>query len=264
VTTFGDELQKTLFLELTLIKSVLLWLIRNKKLPASRQLDLPLAKPQGSDVYSYKQAEVAAIISHCRTDPRLHWLGRVIVAIACTGLRISEVAALRWTDLDIDSRSILLTDERASGRRQKLGTMRMIKGRRDRSLPIHPDFYAVLVGMKRHPDGLIFHGPRGGRLKPDTMRTIFVDEVIAPLKQRFPTPAGEIGFEHGRIHSFRHFFCSQAFRGGAREADLRNWLGHRESKMVDHYRHLEDADSRMKMDRIDFLGLVDPPEASEG
>jgi integrase len=81
--------------------------------------------------------------------------------------------------------------------------------------------------------------------------------VIEPLKEESPTSPGEIGFEHGRIHSFRHFFCSQAFLGGASEGEIREWLGHAESKMVEHYRHLRNEDAQRKMEQINFTGPED-------
>jgi hypothetical protein len=37
----------------------------------------------------------------------------------------------------------------------------------------------------------------------------------------------EIGFEHGRLRSFRHFFVSQAFICGASEGEIREWVWHR-------------------------------------
>jgi integrase len=70
-------------------------------------------------------------------------------------------------------------------------------------------------------------------------------------------PAGETGFEHGRLHSFRHFFCSQAFLDGASEGEIREWLGHADSRMVEHYRHLRGDDAQRKMAQIDFLGSQD-------
>lgn len=78
--------------------------------------------------------------------------------------------------------------------------------------------------------------------------------MIVPLKKRFPTPPGEIGFEHGRVHSFRHFFVSEAFRQGATEGEVMEWVEHRDSKMVAHYRHLRKDDSHRRMEQIDCLG----------
>ena len=70
----------------------------------------------------------------------------------------------------------------------------------------------------------------------------------------FPSPPGERGFADGRVHSFRHYFVSQAFLSGVGEGEIMTWVGHRDSKMVAHYRHLGNADARRKMNQIDFLG----------
>lgn len=78
----------------------------------------------------------------------------------------------------------------------------------------------------------------------------------------FNTPSGEIGFEHGRIHSFRHYFCSQCFLGGASESEIKEWLGHADSKMVEHYRHLRSKDAQRKMNRIRFLERADSRPAT--
>lgn len=88
------------------------------------------------------------------------------------------------------------------------------------------------------------------------MLSQFIALVIKPLKKSFPTPEGEFGFEHGRLHSFRHFFCSQCFLGGASEGEIKEWLGHAVSKMVEHYRHLRSDEAQRKMSQIRFL---DPP-----
>lgn len=247
---------RSVYLELTLIKSVHAWLIAEGTLPGSCRFSLRLRKPEGTDTYCYTPAEVAAMVQHCRGHEDLCWLADVIVALACTGLRISELASLRWTDLDEGRTTLRLTDERASSRRRALGNVRTTKGRRNRALPVHPDLRSVLLALPRFADGRLFHGPRGGLLKGDTVRNILLRDVIEPLKERFPTPPGEIGFEHGRVHSLRHYFCSQAFLGGAAEADIREWLGHRESRMVAHYRHLRGEDAQLRMGRIDFLGTA--------
>jgi integrase len=74
--------------------------------------------------------------------------------------------------------------------------------------------------------------------------------VLTPLAERFPTPEGEAGFPQGRLHSFRHFFCSLcASRGVAQQVVIR-WLGHKDSKMVEHYFTLHDEEARRQMRRI--------------
>jgi integrase len=252
-----DHADRTAYLELTLLKGVNAWLIKSKLLPAICKLVYPLRKPQGTDTYCYSRREVSAMLAWCQSSAKLAWLAAVIVALAHTGMRISELAGLRWSDVDLEHDTIRVADERASRRKMAAGTARTTKGRRSRIVPIHSRLKAVLVTLAQQPDGRVFHALLGGRLRSRNVLEDFITKVIEPLKHRFATPDGEIGFEHGRLKSFRHFFCSQAFLGGASEGEIREWLGHRESKMVEHYRHLRNDDARRKMEQIEFLDPQD-------
>jgi len=109
---------------------------------------------------------------------------------------------------------------------------------------------AVLEAIPRSSDGFVFHGPLGGRLKADTVRRIFVNEVLTRLAEKFPTPSGEIGFVNGRLHSFRHFFCSLCVSRGVSQQVVMLWLGHRESSMVEHYFHLYSDEAHRQMRRV--------------
>ena len=254
---------RTVVFELTLLKSVITWLIDESKLPADCKIKYPLSKPQGTDTYCYSAAQVSAMVRHCLSKLRLVWLANVIIALAHTGLRIGELAGLRWTDVDMDCNVIRVPDERSSRRKLAAGTARTTKGRRPRTLPIHPRLRNVLEGLPRKSDGRVFHAERGGVLSPNNVLHRFIHDVIEPLKNRFPTPPGEIGFEHGRLHSFRHFFCSQAFLGGASEGEIREWLGHAESKMVEHYRHLRNEDAQRRIKQINFMAEDDEDRPAE-
>ena len=104
----------------------------------------------------------------------------------------------------------------------------------------------------------VFHAPRGGRLKPDTVRNILVREVIEKLKSQFPIRyPGERSFEDGRLHSLRHYFCSICANTGIPERIVMEWLGHTDSEMVRHYYHLNDEESHRKMDLLNPLGEAD-------
>jgi len=92
----------------------------------------------------------------------------------------------------------------------------------------------VLKDLPRR-DGFVFHSPRGGRLKPDTARRILVREVIEPLAEKFPSTDGGKGFRDGRVHSFRHAFCSCCANNNVPEQALMIWLGHADSQMIRRY-----------------------------
>ncbi|WP_020471428.1 tyrosine-type recombinase/integrase [Zavarzinella formosa] len=244
----------TQYLELTTLKQVIKWLSENGHLPPDHHVRLRLPKPQGTTTWCWRPAEVAAMLRHCRADPELNWLGDVLLALACTGLRISELASLRWGDVDLSKNVILLTDDSRRSRRSTGRAGRQTKSGRDRSFPINDDLRAVLDATPRSSDGLIFHGPRGGRLKPDTLRNILVRDVLTPLAPKFPHPEGEPGFRDGRLHSFRHYFCSACASGGVPERVVKTWLGHSDSDMVSRYYHLHDAESQRQMRNMRFVG----------
>lgn len=244
---------RSLYFELTQIKTVLNFLMDEKHLPRESGFRFRLSKPDGSDTYCYKRDEVLAMAELCSLLPDLKWLENIIRVLACTGLRIAELAALRWTDIDLEADTIRMTDERASKKRSDMGSERRTKGKRSRTIPLHPDLKLLLSELPRSSHGRVLTGPKGGLIKVDRAREKFVEHVIKPLSSRFPTPEGEIGFKHARFHSFRHFFVSQAFIAGATEAELMSWVGHRDSKTVSLYRHLRNEDSQRRMQQITFL-----------
>src|SRR6266550_8833211 len=129
-------------------------------LPATTPIRLSLPKPEGSDTYCWRREEVENILAFCRARSDLNWLAEVVLALACTGLRISELASLRWSDIDWDKNFIRLTDESSKAPRLRRRKAREIKNRRSRSFPIHADLAAVLKVMKRTADEVVFHGPR--------------------------------------------------------------------------------------------------------
>jgi integrase len=243
----------TEYLELTTLKQAMKWMAEERLLPTATVPRLTLPKPVGTTTYCWKPAEVIAIVDFCRADPATAWLADIVVALAFTGMRISELANLRWSDIDLAAGTIRLTDESTQAPRAGRAKPRTLKTGRGRSLQIHPDLRTVLARLPRAVDGYVFHGPHGGRLKADTVRNIFVRSVLDPLSRRFPTPAGEVGFRDGRLHSFRHFFCSICADDGVAEAVVMAWLGHRNSDMVRHYYHLFDAEAKRQMQRVRSL-----------
>ena len=245
----------TEYLELTTLKQVMKFLISEKHLPTSCAFDLELQKPDDdTTTYCYRTAEVESMVEHCFADKGLYWLGRVVVALSCLGLRISELAQLRWSNIDDESDLITISDQTKRGSRVQRESAQRTKGRRSRTLFVHPDLKKILHDLPRSADGRVFHGPLGGKLKPDTVRNVLIRDVIAMLKSRFPVEPGEQGFINGRIHSFRHYFCSVCSNSGVPEQVLMRWLGQRSSKMVRRYYHLHTEESKSQMSKINPLG----------
>lgn len=247
------------YLELTTIKQAMKWLAGEKHIPSACLFAMPLMKPKGTTTYCYQPEEVDAIVSLCFADDNLVWLAEITVALATTGLRISELASLRWDDLDFTANMLRLRDMRHRSTRSTRETARSTKTHKDRNLPMRQELRDILAAKSRHPDGRVFHGPLGGLLKPDTVRNVLIRDVLTPLTKRF---SASPGLRDGRLHSFRHYFCSMSAMNRVPEQTLMSWLGHQDSKMVRHYYHLHDESSQMHMARVEFLNVKKPSAAS--
>ncbi|WDI41070.1 tyrosine-type recombinase/integrase [Bremerella sp. P1] len=255
---FGKEREKvaeprTVFFELNLVKSVNLWLVHEEMLPEQLRLRVKLPKPKGTSTYCYRQQEISAMVRQCEAAQELEWLRLVILGLTYTGMRISELASLRWSDIDFDSNHIHVVDERSRSRKKTTGPVRTTKGKRSRVIPMHPELKEVLRPLQEQAGGYVFKAQKGGQLRPRVVLEVFIREVIKPLSSTFPTPENEIGFHNGRLHSFRHAFCSHALGGGASVGEVQDWLGHADSKMVEHYRHLRDDQAQQRMNSLSFM-----------
>lgn len=251
----------TVYLELTFLKQVIKYLITEGHLPSTSAFSYPLSKPRGSATYCWTRDEVTEMISYCRKLSSLNWLANVITALAYTGLRISELASLRWSDVNLESRIITLQDERTFSPTKLKRAPRTTKSGRDRSIPIHQDLIGVLKSIERRGD-FVFHGPRGGRIKPDTIRRILLRDVLKPIAVSSQIPNNTSRFIDGRLHSFRHYFCSTCANEGISEQMVMTWLGHADSRMVRHYYHLHNDEAKRQMSRLSFVNS--PGERNAG
>jgi integrase len=218
---------------------------------------LSVERPEDTDTYCYRGVEVEEILKHCWSDPQLHWLARVVLFLCMTGLRISELINLHWSDVDLDANLLRLPDRRRSARKSQRATARGTKSGRSRALPLHPDLRRMLESMTRAPDGLILHAAKGGKLDDDKIRKVFIRDVIEPLASKFPKAGGEKGFADGRLHSFRHYFISLCASNQVDIEVLKKWMGHRDSKMINYYYHLHAEESQKQIKRIQPAGGAD-------
>jgi integrase len=257
-----DYSPKTLLNELTTLKQCKRWLIDAGHLVGCEPIKLKLRKAESQRAYCYRPVEVEAIVKRCRDVPTLGWIGDAVTALACTGVRIGELATLKWGDVDLVRSRITLADE--SGRSGVQGeSKRTTKSGRSRSFPLHPVLTAILTQLPRR-DQYVFHGPNGGRLKPDFVRRMLVRHVLKPLAQKFPAVNGGQSFIDGRLHSFRHYFVSMCAANRVPEQAVMDWVGHADSAMVRHYFHMHDEEAQRRMNGLDLLGGAAGWSGSEG
>jgi len=250
-----DYAYRTEYLELMTITQCINWLIDDEKvLPAACRPGLNMPKPSGTTTrYCYTDEEVRAIIIKCFEEKNLHWLGRVAIGLAYTGLRIGELAQLRWSDVNLEGKTVCIIDNSRAARHTQLAR-KTTKTKASRVLPLHDEFKRALESIPRTEDGRVFHGPLGGILKPDTVRNILIEKVLQPLTKQFPGTEEELSFRDGRLHSFRHYFCSMCSRNGIPQEVVEKWLGHKSSIMTKYYYHLHNQEAQRLMAQIKSVG----------
>jgi integrase len=142
--------------------------------------------------------QFGSILEHLR-DPQ-----RVMVMVAqCMGLRVSEILALQWRDLDIENLTLQVTRGVVNGRVDRVKTEYS-----EDLLPIHSELASALLEWKKDAfpsvEGWVFANPLTGR--PYNAWSI--------AKHYFRPVARRLGIRFG-WHTFRHTYRSWLDATGA-------------------------------------------------
>ena len=233
--------------EINFICQVMKYLIEEKHLPAELKFRMKLPKVTGSDVHRFSIAEVDAILTLAESLDGYKWMYQALACLAYTGMRISELVNLRWSDVNLTSPtpSILVAD---CGYRSSYATR--TKSRESRVISIHTYLLNVLASMDSCRNSHVFVSPGSEKLNADVFLRLFVKLIIKPLAARFPSTEEGRGFITGRFHSFRHAFCSRAVDSQIPQMVILDWLGHKDSSMTRHYYGISNAESKRLMDSV--------------
>ncbi len=128
------------------------------------------------------------------------------------GLRVGEVAALTWADLDL-----------AGG----MVHVRRGKGGKPRAVPLTAPACALLAELAEgRRDGPVFLNRDGRALSDRSMR-----RIVRELGLR-------AGVGHVHPHAFRHAFATHLLDGGADLRAVQEMLGHRSLSTTQRYTHV--------------------------
>jgi integrase len=165
---------------------------------------------------------------------------RILILIAgYTGLRWGELAALRWSDIDLWARTIRV--RRAFSEEAPRGGMSPVKDHQARTVPIprvvvdELAFYAA----GKAPDDLVFPSAAGTPLRNRNFRRDVFDDAVARLGIQI-TP-----------HNLRDTAASLAIKAGASVVAVSRLLGHESAATtLNHYAglfptELEDVAARL-------------------
>jgi integrase len=172
-----------------------------------------------------------------------------------TGLRRGELLGLRWDDIDLAAGTATIRGALVRGEKGclEMGQPKTRHGRRTIHLPpsvveaLRPHRtrqleHRLAVGAAYQDGGLIFAGPLGAPIHPNT------------LKRRFDRLADAAGVPRIRIHDTRHSSASLGAANGETIKELQARLGHADPAITMRvYVHLTEATQRAAAERMDTL-----------
>jgi integrase len=163
-----------------------------------------------------------------------------------TGMRLGELLAVQWGDLDLTERFVEVRRNVVCG---KITTPKNHQRRRvDLSLTLthalERRFTAAKAAALKAGEPMapwVFPNRDGGFLDADNVRR----RVFAPALRKSK-------LRHVRIHDLRHTFASHLIQNGESLAYVRDQMGHASITLtVDTYGHLVPGSNRAAVDRLD-------------
>jgi integrase len=203
---------------LTILHGILERARKRFKLPSNPVAEVekqPRKRRVSIDVYSTE--EVLALVRKADTAQD----GAIFLTAAFTGLRMGELLALRWRDVDFELQAVRV---RASYTHRALDTP---KNRTGRTVPMIDAVAHELAKLSTRalftgPDDLVFPGAVGD----------FLDD--SALRRRYKTARTRAGLRPLRFHDLRHTFGTHAIRT-ADPRELQEWMGHADFATTEIY-----------------------------
>lgn len=182
---------------------------------------------------------------------------RAILLALKTGIRLGELAALRWTDIDLQSKTIHIRHsiQRVKAESSKKTKTEIIFGRTksvcsERDIPMNDGIYTLLHSYQKNQkksgaateDSFVFCNRQGSYLDPRAYQNYF-SELLK-----------EAGIRCVNFHALRHTFATIAASKNMQIATLSRILGHSNPSItLQIYVHAIDEQDRIEMSKIEGL-----------
>ena len=204
------------------------------------------------------RAEVATLLNTAKAHASRYY--PVLLCAARTGLRMGELLALRWEDLDFRERFIqvsrnythwnLTTPKSGESRRVDM-SLELTQVLKDLKLERQIDAGASGTGVPPW----VFCNENGGLLHPNNIR----DRIFYGLLKK-------AGLRQVRFHDLRHSYASLLLQQGESPVYVKEQLGHSSIQItVDCYGHLIPGGNKQAVDRLDtptIKAAVEPKSAT--
>jgi integrase len=150
----------------------------------------------------------------------------IVLCAYLTGMRRSEIARLRWQDIDFEDKTIYVAET---------------KNDEPRTIPMSESLFDSLLEMKNDAIGeYVFTTPDGN---PYTS--------LSAWKRAWSTALRNSGIEKGRFHDFRHTFISNLIVNEKEDfATVMALSGHKDISMLKRYSHTQEEAKRVAIQKL--------------
>ncbi len=171
----------------------------------------------------------------------------VVVIGFYTGMRLNEIVNMKWKNVDLNARTIIVGDEEF-----------VTKGRKQRFIPICDEAYVVLIkrNCEKYGNNPPLYPLQGGEhnigylfCKDDGER--FTGDYFSRRFKRACKAAGMDKAIH--FHSLRHSFASNLAQQGVSLYVIKELLGHSSISTTEIYSHLNMESLRDAVRKLDSL-----------
>jgi integrase len=228
--------------------------------PAHRLGKIMQKKDLRLDAEPLTREEISVLLETFREHYPAHY--PFALTLARTGMRLGEVLALQWGDIDFNGRFI--TVRRGLSR----GKIETPKNGKTRRVDMSRQLTATLLELRRqrHKERRVEdlrqdHG--------EDSELIFMTASQKPLvashwrSRVFNRALAKAGLRKVRIHDLRHSYASILIQSGESLAYIRDQLGHHSIKVtVDIYGHLAPDGNKAAVDRLDDNTTIRNPGAT--
>jgi integrase len=190
--------------------------LRDDRIERDPVAKIPLFRHRAREPDPLTGAEMEAVLSACAGQVR-----NIIEFAFLTGLRTSELIAVRWSDVDLGAGKVHVHMTRTSHGEKSHGKTATSL----RSVDLHPRARAVLARQRAFTEGktFVFENPRSGQpWRHD-----------GPYRKTAWTPAlRKAGVRYRPAYQTRHTFASTLLSSGIEPMYVATQMGHRDWGMI--------------------------------
>lgn len=219
-----------------------------EKVPFLRRLKQP---PASFDFLDFEEAERLLAGAAKVDDP---WSAMIPIALF-TGLRLGELLALQWDDVDLPRRRLHV--RRAMDGR---GVLKPPKSNRARVVDLPMRAVAVFKEHRHLRGPFVFCMHNGRPVRHGECESKGMDAVDdGPLAR----VCRRVGLRRIGWHGLRHTYASHLAMLGAKPGEVQELLGHASYSMTQRYSHLSPKSRRSAVDLLDGVVTKVVTDASE-